>query len=329
MPFTSGNKLFNWKHVLCGLAVIGVLILCRIYSYILFHTTVEIISVIIAVGIFMFAWNSRRIAENDFILFLGIAFLFIAIIDVLHAYSYFGMELFRGYGKNLPIQLLVISRYFQAVSVLLSIRYISKKLNVPVVFTAFFAVSIIIIPMPFSGFFPSCFEDGKGLTVFKISSEYIICMIFLTALYFLYKRRKSLDARVYNLLVHNIFATILSGLAFTLYNDVYGLINMLGHIFKITAYYFLYEAIIEKGFREPYSLLFRNLKAREQDLTKMLEEVKSLEGIIPICSSCKKIRDDSGYWQQVEEYIRRHSDAEFTHSICPECAEKLYSKVLK
>ena len=60
------------------------------------------------------------------------------------------------------------------------------------------------------------------------------------------------------------------------------------------------------------------------ELQKTLAEVKTLKGIIPICTSCKKIRDDKGYWNQVEAYIRDHSDAEFTHGICQECVEKLY-----
>ena len=60
------------------------------------------------------------------------------------------------------------------------------------------------------------------------------------------------------------------------------------------------------------------------ELQKTLAEVKTLKGIIPICASCKKIRDDKGYWNQVEAYIRDHSDAEFSHGICQECVEKLY-----
>lgn len=57
---------------------------------------------------------------------------------------------------------------------------------------------------------------------------------------------------------------------------------------------------------------------------KALEEIKILRGFLPICASCKKIKDDKGEWIQIEGYIRRHSEAEFTHSICPECAERLY-----
>jgi hypothetical protein len=60
------------------------------------------------------------------------------------------------------------------------------------------------------------------------------------------------------------------------------------------------------------------------ELQKALEKVKTLSGFLPICASCKKIRDDKGYWNQIEAYISEHSEAEFSHGICPECAKKLY-----
>jgi len=60
------------------------------------------------------------------------------------------------------------------------------------------------------------------------------------------------------------------------------------------------------------------------DLQKTLSEVRTLRGFLPICSYCKKIRDDKGYWSQIESYIHEHSDAEFSHGICPECAKKYF-----
>jgi len=59
-------------------------------------------------------------------------------------------------------------------------------------------------------------------------------------------------------------------------------------------------------------------------LQKAMQEVKVLSGFLPICASCKKIRDDSGYWSQIEEYISKHSNALFSHGICPDCVKKLY-----
>lgn len=66
------------------------------------------------------------------------------------------------------------------------------------------------------------------------------------------------------------------------------------------------------------------LAAANLDLRNALAQVKKLSGFLPICASCKKIRDDKGYWQQIEAYIRDHSEAEFSHSICPDCVKKLY-----
>jgi DNA-binding response OmpR family regulator len=64
------------------------------------------------------------------------------------------------------------------------------------------------------------------------------------------------------------------------------------------------------------------------DLKKARDEIRRLKGIIPICCNCKKIRDDKGFWEQVEIYIESHSDAEFSHGICPECTKELYGDLL-
>jgi len=83
-----------------------------------------------------------------------------------------------------------------------------------------------------------------------------------------------------------------------------------------------------------YTGIIRNISERKQhekerdalidNLKKSLTKVRKLSGLLPICASCKKIRDDKGYWNQIEAYIRDHSEAEFSHGICPECSEKLY-----
>ncbi len=66
------------------------------------------------------------------------------------------------------------------------------------------------------------------------------------------------------------------------------------------------------------------LLEEKKRLEMALSEVKMLSGLLPICASCKKIRDDKGYWNQIESYIQKHSDAEFSHGMCPDCTDKLY-----
>lgn len=100
-----------------------------------------------------------------------------------------------------------------------------------------------------------------------------------------------------------------------------------GWEFHMTRHVFLPVAFITViGVTVGYiSRLNRNLSDSNNELNKALSNVKTLSGLLPICASCKKIRDDQGYWSRVEEYIGKHSQAEFTHSICPDCIDKFYS----
>jgi len=66
-----------------------------------------------------------------------------------------------------------------------------------------------------------------------------------------------------------------------------------------------------------------------RELQDALAQIKTLSGLLPICASCKKIRDDKGYWNQIEEYVSKHSEAKFTHGICPECTQRLYPELFE
>lgn len=78
---------------------------------------------------------------------------------------------------------------------------------------------------------------------------------------------------------------------------------------------------------ENLNLSHIKLQKKNQELEEALSKVKLLSGLLPICASCKQVRDDKGYWSQIELYIREHSMVEFSHGICPECAKKLYPEL--
>ena len=65
-----------------------------------------------------------------------------------------------------------------------------------------------------------------------------------------------------------------------------------------------------------------------RELQAALAQVRTLSGLLPICADCKNIRDDKGYWIQIEEYVRSHSEADFTHGICPDCRGRLYPETI-
>ena len=89
--------------------------------------------------------------------------------------------------------------------------------------------------------------------------------------------------------------------------------------------------LIERSIR--YSIIQKESEAEKdrliEELKEAMQRIKTLSGLIPICASCKKIRDDRGYWKQVEAYIQEHTEAEFSHGICPECAKRLYPNYYK
>ncbi len=94
---------------------------------------------------------------------------------------------------------------------------------------------------------------------------------------------------------------------------------------------FLFVAVVGYGLessRHRFSSMLQEehdeLLQEKGNLEKTLQQIKTLHGLLPMCANCKKIRDDRGYWQQIESYLYEHSEARFSHGICPECAKKLY-----
>lgn len=96
--------------------------------------------------------------------------------------------------------------------------------------------------------------------------------------------------------------------------------------------YLVKGQIVGTGLLRAVSYAIERKRAQQErerlvtELQQALAEVKRLGGLLPICASCKKIRNDQGYWQQVEEYISERTDADFTHGVCPECVEKFWQK---
>ena len=88
------------------------------------------------------------------------------------------------------------------------------------------------------------------------------------------------------------------------------------------------DARMAEAFGELAAIALQNSRTLDK-LKEALANIKTLRGLLPICASCKKIRDDKGYWNRLETYIHDHSEADFTHGICPECSAKLYPELHK
>ena len=259
-----------------GLLLLG-LYLTSLYSYLLFHSLAEIFSIVIAFSIFVLAWNCRNIIDNNYLIFLGIAYLFIGFIDIIHTLAYTGMGIFLGYYSNLPTQLWIVARYLESISLLIACFILDKrKMKINFILLGYIiTVSLLFLSIFYWKIFPSCFVEGSGLTSFKKISEYIISLILAASLFFLLKRKEKFNRRVLQWLVISILLTIVSELAFTFFISLYGLSNLIGHIFKIVSFYFIYQAIIVTGLTKPNELLFKNLQESEEKYRE-LDNMKSI-----------------------------------------------------
>jgi len=273
-----------------ALLVLAALYASRRYNYLLFHTLAEVFSVIIACGIFMVAWNCRRYLDNQYLLFIGIAYLFIGVLDLAHAFSYKGMAILLGYGANAPTQLWIAARYMESLTLLAAPLMFRRRIRPGYLVLGYSAMVLLLLTSIFYWrTFPDCFLiDAGGLTPFKKISEYVISAILMASGGLILRFRNRFDAGVLRWLLLSTALTILSELAFTTYASVYGAANMLGHYFKIASFYCIYRAIIVTGLAKPYELMFR-------DLNQSKERYRSLfVHLINGFASHKVIFDDHG-----------------------------------
>ncbi|QLC49373.1 hypothetical protein HWN40_03390 [Methanolobus zinderi] len=272
------------------LIILSGLYLISTRNYLLFHSLAEIFSILVASSVFVIVWNSRSFMKNNYLLLVGISYLFIAIIDLLHTLGYSGMGVFPGYGANFATQLWILARYIQSISLLIAPFFLDRYLNAQKTLIIYFIISSLLLSSIFMGMFPDCYIEGSGLTTFKITSEYLISLILLGALLMLLRNKDRFDSYVLKLLSISIILTILAELAFTFYIGVYDFSNLVGHFLKLLSFYLMYKAVIVTGLAKPYDLLYRDLKLNEDKLRKEKQVQENLSETLELLN--KILRHD-------------------------------------
>ena len=257
----------NYRELAIFALFLFIIYLTSFYNYLLFHTLAELFSIIIAGGVFVIGWNSRKHIDNSYFLVIAVAFIFIGFLDLIHTLAYTGMGIFIEYDSNLPTSLWIATRYFQALTYILGIVLINKQINSNYLVIGYAVITSVLLLLIFGGLFPTCYIEGVGLTPFKIISEYVINLILLSCIIVMYRYRQEFEKRIFLLIIGSIITTMIAELAFTFYVSVYGISNLIGHIFKIISFFLLYVSIIQIGVEEPFDLLFRKLKQSEEHLS--------------------------------------------------------------
>lgn len=253
-------------------------------DYLVFHSFAEILSVGISLAIFIIMYNAAGMVSNNYLRIIGMAYFFIAVLDVLHTLSYEGMNLFAP-GHYYANQTWVATRFFEAVVMTCGFYFIGKKgaklVDEKLLIVIYSAItSIIIMTIYFWDVFPECYIAGVGQTKFKIYGEYVISFIFLMNLLFLIKKKDYFTKKVYSYLKLSFVFYIATELAFTVYVSNYGFFNLVGHYLKLLAFYFSYRALVETSIKEPYNTIFNELNKKNQYLEELNKTKDRLFSII-------------------------------------------------
>ncbi|MCB2187477.1 MAG: PAS domain-containing protein [Deltaproteobacteria bacterium] len=301
------GQIVTWGLIFLGLY------LCSLVSYNLFHSLAELFSVVVAGGIFMVAWNTRRVSSNTYIMFLGVAFLAVGSLDLLHTLTYKGLNALPGFSADVPTQFWIASRYLEALSLVVAVYFVDHQPHPTRLLAAYGLVVAALVTLIFTRHFPTCFQEGQGLTLFKRVSEYLIAGILLTGIGLVWRRRAKFEPYVLVCMIWSMALTILAELCFTLYRDVFGLFNQLGHYLKILSFYLIYKAVMENSLTRPYEVLFKDLARSRADIQASQERLRSVYHNIPLPTLTWQARDGDfvlmDYNQAMEEVtLKRVTD---------------------
>lgn len=214
-------------------------------NFLLFHIAAEGITIVIGVAVFFHFLHSRTECPDSFLMLIGYACLLTACIDFLHVLIYFGMGVPISDSANKATQLWLAGRYVLAVSFLAAPFFFGRVYSewlFRIVFTVLGMITLYAI------FFwhglPACLTPEHSLTSFKIYNESIIIAIFALAMIPFYLNRDRLNHNYYKGIQITLSIFILTEICFSLYINVYSVINILGHMFKVFAYVFVFFSLI-------------------------------------------------------------------------------------
>lgn len=289
------------------LGVVG-LFLTSFYSYLLFHTLAEIFRISVAVAIFMLVWNVRRSLDNSYLVFISVAYVFVGGLEILHALASQGMGTFTPDEPNLAGQLWIAARYLESASLVLAPLLLSRKLMVKTVIAGYAVVVSFLLAALFNwGLFPVCIINGTTPTRFMIASEALVILMFLASIGLLARRRDRFDPLVERALLTSIVFSVLSELSIASYVGGRGFPFLLGHSFKIIAFYYIYKAVVETGLAKPLAVLYRNLKASEQAAARLNDalDARVRARTEELSETNERLRLEIDRRQRVEDDLRR------------------------
>lgn len=279
--YSTLTSRLSFKATLAISLLVGLLLfLLSLFNYLLIHTLIELFSIVLLASVFLIGWNTRSLVRNQFFIILATGFLVTGFVDLLHTLSYKGMQVIDGANADVATQLWLIARTLAAFSFFCAVCSLGRRelFSARQWLMGFLAGAGLLIALVWPVcLFPACLIEGEGLTRFKVLYEYVLIGFLCLSALILHSKKKHLTPFIVTLLYVSLGLGCLSGLMFTLYSDVYGVMNFLGHYFKLGSVVMVYFALVEGSLRSPFSTLFRDMTQSYEELNLELKRRVSAE----------------------------------------------------
>ena len=258
-----------WAGVI---ATIALFFWLSLHNYLLFHTAIEIFSAVVAGCVFILTLTLVDTSLPAFFVIIGCGQGIVTVFTLLHMATYKGMGIIGAGDANLPTQLWIATRLVDTGALFVGVLMIGKTVGLRLVMGTFAAIAGVLLASLFIWpVFPDCFIEGMGLTPFKVAMEYAMIGVLTWSVWRLYSRRDFFSAAVLRRLRGAYVLNIVAGMTFTLYTDVYGLTNVLGHLTIFVSYLLIADALVRHMVREPQAIWFRDLYTSEVKFRSLTE----------------------------------------------------------
>lgn len=233
-------------------------------NYLVFHTLAELFSVVVAFSALVVASTAMRYTRHHFVVLVSVAIGWCAGLDVLHTLAFKGMHLLPTDSANPATQLWVGARLLQAAALVIAPLLLFRPVSIAWAHLGFGSAAATLAALVLLGCFPDAYIDDEGLTTFKIHSEYLIIALLGLSAGLLWQRRSQLSPPVLHGMLIAIVTMMASEFSFTQYVSVYADANLIGHLLKIFAYWFVYLALVRNTVHEPFVRLQGEIRERER-----------------------------------------------------------------
>jgi two-component system, LuxR family, sensor kinase FixL len=268
------KRIRFFTNTLIWATIISLALTLGYFNTLTFHAIAELFTVIIAFSAFIIVLNTYNISQNSYLTFLGIAFGFVSLFELIHLLTYAGIDIFKLQNINIDLLISIIPRLLQSLSLLISFLFINRKLNIALSVTTYCLITIsIIASIVFAGNNLKLYTAYIDFMAFFKALEIAVVLLFTVALIILIVDRKSLKFKIYKYMLLSLLASISADALLVVDLNMNSMINVTSHILKFLAFFCIYKAVIQNTLRNPVDAMFSELDMVKNELAEKNYEI--------------------------------------------------------